>query len=91
MTCFWDAIMASLNHEDYLLLNLVQNPCTNAIIDVLKQINVKATLVKWNNKNISKQELDGHFETIKCYTTVKICHDHLTSICDSFLLLLCHL
>ena len=77
MTCFWDAIMASLNHEDYLLLNLVQKPCANAIIDVLKQINVKATLVKWNNKNISKQESDEHFQAIKCYNTAKIYNDLL--------------
>lgn len=91
MTCFWDAIMTSLTHEDYLLLNFNKKPSANTFIDVLKQKNVKATHVKWNNKNISKQELSEHFEAIKCYNTANIQNGHLTSICDSFLLLLCHL
>ena len=91
MTCFWDAIMASLNHEDYLLLNFKSKPSTTAFIDRLKSKNVKSTLVKWNNQNISKQELNEHYEAIKCYNIVNIRNGHLTSICDSFLLLLCHL
>lgn len=91
MTCFWDAIMASLNHEDYLLLNFKSKPSITAFIDRLKSKNVKSTLVKWNNQNISNQELNEHYEAIKCYNTAKIRNGHLTSICDSFLLLLSHL
>lgn len=91
MTCFWDAIMASLNHEDYLLLNFEKKPSTTAFIDRLKSKNVKSTQVQWNNKNISNQELDEHYEAIKCYKIAHINNGHLTSICDSFLLLLCHL
>ena len=42
-------------------------------------------------KHLKEQEKKEHFEAIKCYNIKGIRNGHLTSICDSFLLLLCHL
>ena len=46
MTCFWDAIMTSLTHEDYLLLNFNKKPSANTFIDALKQKKCKSNTRK---------------------------------------------
>lgn len=92
MTCFWDAIVQSLNKQDFLLLgekNFKLNKIS--LINFLKKNNKKPQDVLWQNQTLKKQELDEHVEAVKCYNINGIRRGHLTSTCDSFLLLICQL
>ena len=91
MTCFWDAILSTLNVEDFKLLGINKRPNRETFIKTLQAKNKHMTNVLWMNKSLRKQELDEHVEAIKCYNIKGIYGGHLTSICDSFLLLICEL
>jgi len=91
MTCFWDAIRSSLSLEDYEYSK--QIPATNhpELIEILKKKSIYTESVSWQDSKLRKQEMDEHIETIKVYDITKIQRGHLTSICDSFLLLICEI
>ena len=91
MTCFWDAILGTLNKEDYELLGFKSRPNHHKFIARLQELNTYAKDVLWNGEQLKKQELEEHMEAVKCYDKTKIHKGHLTSTCDSFLLLLCQL
>ena len=91
MTCFWDAIISSLNKEDFTILGQSNKPSIKDFIKLLLLKNVKVDNVKWNDKILTQKEIEEHFEAIKSYTIDNITSGHLTSICDSFLLLICQL
>ena len=91
MTCFWDAILSTLNAEDFKLLGLNSKPNRETFIKTLQSKNQLATNVFWMNKPLREQELKEHEEAVKCYNVKGIYRGHLTSICDSFLILLCEL
>ena len=90
MTCFWDSILSSLNNEDFKLLGHKSKLSRENFIKDLKN---KNTLIstKWCGNELREQEKKEHFEAVKCYNIKKIRGGHLTSICDSFLLLISHL
>ena len=90
MTCFWDSILSSLNKDDFKLLGEQKKPNRNTFIKVLKEKN-KITNTLWQGKQLRNQEKKEHFEAIKDYNISGIRNGHLTSICDSFLLLICDL
>ena len=50
-----------------------------------------ASSIKWQGQRLSSQETKEHFDAITYYDIKRINRGHLTSICDSFLLLICHL
>ena len=91
MTCFWDAIIHSLKDDDLRLLNLKKRPTHRSFIEKLKQKNTAPRDVLWNNQTLTQVELNEHIEAVKCYNIGGIHGGHLTSTCDSFLLLLCQL
>lgn len=92
MTCFWDAIVSSLNQEDFNLFeekNFTIN--RKSVINFLKSKNTKCNNVLWQDHKLRKQELTEHVESVDCYNINSIGGGHLTSTCDSFLLLICQL
>jgi len=94
MTCFWDAILSSLRREDFILLGFTHHhhapPKITTFIQKLKDNN-SLTETLWQGKSLTLKEREEHFEAVRCYEIKNIHKGHLTSICDSFLLLLCHL
>mgnify|MGYP006151243023 CR=1 FL=1 len=92
MTCFWDAIVSSLNQDDFKLFgekNFTIN--RESVITFLKSKNKNCSDVLWQQHKLKQQELDEHIEAVKCYNIKGIGGGHLTSTCDSFLLLICQL
>lgn len=92
MTCFWDAIVSSLNRDDFELFG-EKNFTINReyVINFLKSKNKSCSDVFWQEHKLKQQELDEHIEAVKCYNIKGIGGGHLTSTCDSFLLLICQL
>ena len=90
MTCFWDGILAGLRSDDLSLYDL-KNKRRETFINFLKNNVSKKHLksVKWNEEELKEQEIDEHIEAINSYNVNGIGSGHLTSICDSFLLLIC--
>ena len=91
VTCFWDALRSSLSLEDYEYSK--QTPATNhpELIKLLKKKSIRAGSVSWQDSTLRSQEMDEHIEAIKAYDITKIQNGHLTSTCDSFLLLICEI
>lgn len=90
MTCFWDSILSCLTIEDFKLLGVNKKLNREGLIERLKTKNCLVDTL-WQGNPLKKQEKQEHFEAVKCYNIKGIYNGHLTSICDSFLLLLCHL
>jgi hypothetical protein len=90
MTCFWDSIVGSLDSEDLLILGHHRRIPATVLVATLKS---KNTLTKtlWQGEPLRDQERREHYQAIREYDPAKIRHGHLTSTCDSFLLLLSHL
>ena len=88
MSCFWDAIIRKLNSSEWSLLGLSGRVSPSVLCQQCKKKNrLVGDGILWQGKVISRQERSEHFEMIKDYG----CHTwsgHLTSSCDSFLLLL---
>ena len=53
--------------------------------------NTKCNNVLWQDHKLKEQELTEHIEAVNCYNIKGISGGHLTSTCDSFLLLICQL
>ena len=90
MTCFWDSITSCLTIEDFKLLGVNKKLNREELIQQLKNKNCLVDTL-WQGKSLKEQEKKEHYEAIKCYNIKGIYNGHLTSICDSFLLLLSHL
>lgn len=90
MTCFWESILSSLSLEDYKLLGVNRKLRREEFIQTLKNKNCMVDTL-WMSSILRDQEKKEHFEAIKCYNIKGIRNGHLTSICDSFLLLISHL
>jgi hypothetical protein len=90
MTCYWDSIISSLTKEDYALIGLNHKPRREKFIEKLKEKN-KLISSLWQGNKLNKKEQEEHKEAIECYNIKGIYNGHLTSICDSFLLLICDL
>ena len=90
MTCFWDAIWSSLCVDDYTYLK-IQKTSRNGLIASLKKLKKPVDSVSWQGSKLKKQEKEEHLEAINVYNSTNINNGHLTSTCDSFLLLLSEL
>lgn len=91
MTCYWDSIRDSLTLDDYNRLGFNSKPTSQQFITNLKTKNTLVNNVLWQGNEFRNQEIAEHFEAIKSYNVHDIHNGHLTSICDSFILLLCQL
>ena len=90
MTCYWNSIQSRLIKEDFTLLGMDTIPKCEQLISLLKEKN-KPIETLWNGTALTNKEKEEHYEAIKCYNIKGIHNGHLTSICDSFLLLICDL
>jgi hypothetical protein len=90
MTCFWDGVMKSLNKNDFDLINETKNNNTE-LIQMLKRRKIPMINVLWENQKLSENEIKEHLLAIDEYDINGIPGGHLTSSCDSFLLLICEL
>tara|TARA_B100000989_G_C19148020_1_gene306192 strand:- start:148 stop:504 length:357 start_codon:yes stop_codon:yes gene_type:complete len=81
MTCFWDNLRKGLNLK-------ISN---NEFITFLKKNNTKDINLQWNNKNLTKKQLEENYEHIKNYNIKTIYRGYDCSICDPFLILICKL
>lgn len=91
MTCFWTAIVSHLCIEDMRLLGLEKKPSLGIFIQTLKNKNRNIENILWQGYKIRDQEKKEHFEAVRDYNIGGIHNGHLTSVCDSFLLLLAEL
>lgn len=92
MTCFWDGIMSKLPQNDVAkYLGDVTSKIT--FIELLKKRSrvVNINDVFWNDTLISVQEISEYKTWIDEYDTTKITQGHDTSVCDPFLVLICHI
>ena len=91
MTCFWDAIINKLEKSDLILLGLQNKPNPKILCSCLvKKKELISDKILWQNKPISLQERKEHLLAIKDNPCL-VNRGHLTSSCDSFLLLICHI
>ena len=90
MTCFWDGVMKSLNKNDFDLINEKKSSHIE-LITMLKRRKIPMINVLWENQKLSKNEIKEHLLAIDEYDINGIPGGHLTSSCDSFLLLICEL
>jgi len=91
MTCFWDALRSSLNIKDYEFANIKKPNSHKEFIQALQNNIQSMDNILWQNEIIKPQEIKEHISAIKEYNIRAINSGHLTSTCDSFLLLICSL
>ena len=91
MTCYWDSIYQELELEDYKILGVNKPNNIEGLIQILKNKNKIMDNVTWQDKYLSKKKKKEHYKAIKEYNIRDIKNGHLTSVCDSFLLLICEL
>ena len=91
MTCFWDALIHKLPKESISLLGLIHKPNPKLLCHTLvKQKKLISDTILWQGKTLSLQERREHLLAIKD-DPCQVNRGHLTSSCDSFLLLICQL
>ena len=90
MTCFWDSILSCLKDDDYRFADIGIGSQTH-FIKQIKLRNRPMKSIKWQGQRLREQEIKEHMEAVKEYNVTGIGNGHLTSICDSFLLLICEL
>jgi len=92
MTCFWDAILSKLPRN---VIHKYLDVCNGhkQFIDLLKERakSVNITDVTWNDTQLSTKEVAEYIEWISQYDTSGINAGHDTSVCDPFLVLICHI
>ena len=91
MTCYWDSVYSQLDLEDYRLIGVEKPNNITDLINLLKSKNKYINNVTWQNQQLSFNEKKEHYTAIDVYNIEGIRNGHLTSICDSFLLLICEL
>ena len=91
MTCYWDSVFSLLDLEDYKFLGVVRPKNITEFINLLKSKNKYIDNITWQNNHLSQNEKKEHHIAINVYDVKGIAGGHLTSICDSFLLLVCEL
>ena len=92
MTCFWDGIMSKIPLADmnkYLggvknvqdLINLLKARCVMSLIND----------VEWNGQPLSPKMIAETKEWVANYNAAAIGGGHDCSVCDPFLILICHI
>ena len=89
MTCYWNAILATLTKHEKEVLGVTSNkPMVLARQLKMRNEKVKIYNIIWNGQQLSTQELREHQKAIKEYNLKGIYNGHLCGTCDSFLILL---
>ena len=91
MTCFWDGILNSLQHNDFKIIGINKPNNIDELINVFKSYNIKPIDITWNGNILKEQEMKEHMESIKVFDSSGKNSGYFCSTCDSFLLLLCQL
>lgn len=100
MTCFWDGIIAAIDHDMFMMtfethiepldpkqkIDNIKN-----FIELLKERAILTKNVKWNNSKLTEQQLEENLLAIRNYNIDNINDGYDCSICDPFLLLVCEL
>ena len=89
MACFWKGIRASLSKDDKNKLGITDNTIPD-LIKTLKNNNTLDINVLWQNKTLTKKELDENFTHIRDYPIDSYKNGYLCSTCDPFIILLCN-
>ena len=91
MSCFWDALISKLNNKELNHIQINKRIRPKELCLKLKLLNkIISDNILWQGKPINELERKEHYLTIKnnvCFVN----NGHLTSSCDSFLLLICDL
>lgn len=90
MTCFWDSILKTLDHKDFMPFKTpkMQN---HRFVEFLKHFNIRTQEISWNGELLTKKQLDENFTHIKDFDPNTIRNGYDCSICDPFLFLVCKL
>lgn len=91
MTCYWDSLYSQLDLEDYKTVGIVKPNNIEDFIKLLKSKNKEVDNVTWQNEYLSSNEKKEHYIAVDVYNIKGIRDGHLTSVCDSFLLLVCEI
>ena len=91
MTCYWDSLYSQLDLEDYKFIGVNKSNNIQDLIRLLKSKNKYVDNVTWQKEKLSFNEKKEHYTAIDVYDINGIKNGHLTSVCDSFLLLVCEL
>ena len=89
MSCFWDSIYSQLILEDYNFIGENKPPNIEGLVHLMKKRNKRIDNVTWQKTYLSHHEKNEHNTAINVYNVNGIRNGHLTSVCDSFLLLIC--
>ena len=90
MTCFWDGILKSLKKDDFDFIGESKKD-NYKLIEMLKKKAQPMHHILWQGQIIKEREIQEHLEAINDYDINGISNGHLTSTCDSFLLLICQI
>ena len=93
MTCFWTAILKTLNEEERKILNLSNNLIEKELVICLKDRSdtlVNANVL-WQGEQLRPQLCRELKMWVDNYNVNDICNGHDTSSCDPFLTLLTEL
>ena len=91
MTCFWDGILQKLNTDDFRSISIGVKPRNRNFVNVLKIKNTKTIGMKWNNKYITKQQIDENFTAIKEYNAHTMYNGYFCSTFEPFLFLVSYI
>jgi len=91
MTCYWDSLYSQLDLEDYKFIGANKPNNIEDLIRLLKSKNKYVDNITWQKEKLSFNEKKEHYTAVDVYDIKGIKNGHLTSVCDSFLLLVCEL
>ena len=90
MSCFWDAIRASLTNKELEFMGVKKNSPPIEIIKAFQKHNRPCLSVLWNNQRLSRNNLRENFKWV-CEYKESGTNGHMTSTCDPFLCLIVEL
>lgn len=93
MSCFWDAVLGSLNQEEKDILKIKTNATNEELVRKLKQHSyvLNEANVLWQGEKLRSQLCRELKMWVDNYNVNGINSGHDTSSCDPFLVLLCHM
>lgn len=93
MSCFWDAVLGSLNEEEREKLEIKMNATNEELVRNLKQHSyvLNEANVVWQGEKLRPQLCRELKMWVDNYNVNGINNGHDTSSCDPFLVLLCHM
>ena len=87
MSCFWDALRATLNRAELLALGLKSNARQPQLISALKRLNRTTPNVLWQGDKLRIREQKENLKHVNEYNSSEYRSGYLTSSADPFLML----